>query len=132
MGALIFPRLTRITSCFAASVARSGVTPLILRASNTTTRFSSRSSNFCNFIPRIHQKRSQKVRNPNFVCVCVCVCVWGGGGACPQTPLAGALRALIAYWKPPFQNCRSATALPHGSHSASQLQSKRGVSCYRS
>ena len=41
MRALIFPRLTRITSCYAASVTRSGVTPLILRAPNITTRFSS-------------------------------------------------------------------------------------------
>ena len=49
--ALIF--LTLITSCFAA-VARSGVTPLILGVSNATTRFSSRSTNFCNFIPRMH------------------------------------------------------------------------------
>ena len=60
--------------------ARSGLTPLILRASNTITRFSSRSSSFCNFTPRIHQKQSQKARNPKFS--------WG---ACPQTPLAGAL-----------------------------------------
>ena len=30
---------------------------LILWGSNTTTRFSSRSSNFCNFTPRIYQKR---------------------------------------------------------------------------
>ena len=85
----------RITSYFPASAARSGVTPLILRASNTTMRFSSRSSNFRNFTPRIHQKRSQKVRNPKFS--------WGG---MPQTPLAGTLYAL--YWltlrilEPPF------------------------------
>ena len=32
----------------------------------TTTRFSSGSSNFRNFTPRIHQKQSQKVRNPKF------------------------------------------------------------------
>ena len=55
------------------------VTHLILRASNIT-RFSSRSSNFCNFTSRIHQNRSQKVRNPKFS--------WG---AHPQTPLAGVL-----------------------------------------
>ena len=73
--------LTRTTMqrC-AASAARSGVTPLILRASNTTNRFSSRSSNF---IPKIHQKRSQEVRNPK-----------SSWRACPQTPLAGALHAL--------------------------------------
>ena len=53
---------------------------------NTTTRFSSRSSNFFNFTPRIHQKRSQKVRNPTFS--------WG---ACPQTPLAGVLRVLQSH-----------------------------------
>ena len=54
---------------------------LILRAPNTT-RFSSRSSNFT---PRLLQKRSQKVKRPNIS--------WGGG-ACPQSPQAGALRAL--------------------------------------
>ena len=40
MRALTFPHLTRITSCYAASATRSGVTSLILRASNATTRFS--------------------------------------------------------------------------------------------
>ena len=59
-----------------------GVPPLILRASKATTGFHSRSSKFCNFTPRIHQKRSHKVRNPKFS--------WG---ACPQIPLAGALPA---------------------------------------
>ena len=102
MRALIFPHLAWIlTRCFAASAARSGVTPLFLRASNTTTRLSSRSSYFCNFTQRIHQKRSQKVRNPKFS--------WG---ACPQTPPSRRpTRALIAYWNPPFQNSiyRSAT-----------------------
>ena len=68
-----------ITSSFAASAAKWSHT-FIPRASNPTTRFSSRLSNL---IPRIHQKRSQEVRNPNFF--------WG---ACPQTPLAGALQAL--------------------------------------
>ena len=53
MRALIFPRPTRITSC---SAARNGVTPLILLASNTMTRFSNRSSSFCNFTLRIHCK----------------------------------------------------------------------------
>ena len=49
--------------------------PLFWR--NETARFSSRSSNFCNFTPRIHQtERSQQVRNQKFS--------WGGG-ACPQT-----------------------------------------------
>ena len=43
-----FPLLTWITCWFAASAARNGVTPLILWASNTT-RFSSKTSNFCNF-----------------------------------------------------------------------------------
>ena len=74
---------------------------LILRASNLKTRFSSWSSNFYNFTPRIHQKRSQKVRNPKFS--------WG---ACPQTPpIRRPMRALIAYWNPPFQNSRSATGI---------------------
>ena len=79
-----FPAPYVDTSCFAASAAQSRVTPLILRVSNTTTTwFSSRSSNFCSFTARIHQKRSQKVRNPS--------------GACPQTPLAGALCALKSH-----------------------------------
>ena len=74
MKMLIFPCLTQITitSCFAASAVRNGVTSLILCASNTTTRFSSGLSNFCNFTTRIHQKRSQMVRNPKFSL--------GGGG----------------------------------------------------
>ena len=92
MRALIFPRLTRITRCFIASASQSGVMPLILQASSTTTRFSSRLSNFWNFTPRIYQKRPQKVRNPR-------------GGARPHTHLM----PLIAYWNPPFQNSRSAT-----------------------
>ena len=96
----ISPHLTKITSCFAASAGWSGVTPLILWASNTTTRFSSGSSNFCNFTPRLHKKQSQKVRNTKFS--------WeeGGGGAFPETPLAGAL-CTYAYWKTLFQNSRS-------------------------
>ena len=36
MRPLIFPHLTWINSCFAASAALSGVTPLVLQASNTT------------------------------------------------------------------------------------------------
>ena len=80
--------LMRITRCFAAFEARSGVTPLILRASNTTTRFSNRSSSFCNFTPRIHQKRSQKVRNQK-----------KSWWTCPQTPLAGTLRVLKSHNK---------------------------------
>ena len=58
--------------------------------SNTTTRFSSRSSNSCNFTPRIHQKQSQKVRNFR-------------RGPCPQTPLAGALRPLKSLGTPLFK-----------------------------
>ena len=100
MRALIFPHLTRITSRFTASVAQSGDTPLILRASNTTTRFSIRLSDFCNFTPRIHQKRSHQVRNPKFS--------WG---ACSYRPSSRRPTcALITYWNPPFQNSRSATA----------------------
>ena len=62
MRMLLFLHLMRITSCFAAFAARRGFTLLILWASNTT-RFSSRWSKFCSFTPRIHQKRSHKVRN---------------------------------------------------------------------
>ena len=93
-----FPLLTWITCWFAASAARNGVTPLILWASNTT-RFSSKTSNFCNFTPTIHQKRSQMVRNPNFFWV----------GMPPDPPSRLAMHALIAYWNSPFQNSRSAT-----------------------
>ena len=63
-SALIFPvpyaDNQLLCSLCNSAAARSGVTPLILRASNT--RFSSRWSNFCTFTPRIHQKQSQ-VRN---------------------------------------------------------------------
>ena len=93
MGARIFPQLTKLTSFFAASVARSGVIPLILQASNTTTRFSSRSSNFCNFTPRIHQKGSQKVSTPNFS--------WGSMPLDP--PSSCPTCTLIAYWNPLFK-----------------------------
>ena len=54
-----------------------------LTASNAMTRFGSRSYNSCYFTPR-HQKRSQKVWNKKKFPV----------GACPQTPLAGALHML--------------------------------------
>ena len=40
-----------VTCCFAASAAQNRVMPLILWASNTTTRFRSKTSNFCNFTP---------------------------------------------------------------------------------
>ena len=103
MRALIFPCLTMITSCFAASAARSGVTLLIpVRALSTTTRFSSRSSSFCNFNQIIHQKQSQKVRNPKFFI-----------GGMPQDPFSRrATCALITYWSTPSQNSRSTTARP--------------------
>ena len=83
MRALIFLRLTRITSCYAASATRSGVTPLILPAPNTATRFSSRSFNFLQFHPK--NTPETILDGQNFP--------WGGG-ACPQTPLTGALRVL--------------------------------------
>ena len=72
---------------------------LILRASNTTTRFSSWLSNFCNFTPRLHKKQSQKVRNTKLS--------WGerGGGACPRDSTSR--RTTRAYWNPHFQNLRS-------------------------
>ena len=74
---------------------------LILRAPNTTTRFSSRSSNFCNFTPRLLQKQSQKVKHSKIS--------WEGMP--PDPPSRHATHALIAYWNPPFQNSRSATDL---------------------
>ena len=88
MRALIFLRLTRITNCFAAFAGRNGVTPSIQRASNTKISFSSRSS-------RIHQKRSQKVRNPKFS--------WGGGGAMPPDPLADAYARFSRTGTPLFK-----------------------------
>ena len=86
MRAFIFPRLTWITSCYAASVIRSGVTPLILRAPNATTRFSTRSSNFLQFHPKSTPETISEDHK-------IIKFSWGGGGACPQTSLAGALRA---------------------------------------
>ena len=63
--------------------------------------FRSKTFNFCNFTPRIHQKRSQKVRNPkNFL-----------GCKPPDPPSRRASCALIAYWNPPFKNPRSAIAM---------------------
>ena len=70
-----------VTSCFATCAARSGVTPLILRASNNQVL--QQVVKLCNFTSRLYQKRSQKVRNPKFS--------WR---ACPQTPLVRARRAL--------------------------------------
>ena len=74
-----FPLLTRITSKMESH--------LILQTSNTETRFS-RSSNFT---PRIHQKRSQKVRNPKFS--------WGGMP--PDPPRRRAMR-FNPILEPPF------------------------------
>ena len=91
MRALIFLRLTQITSCFAASAAQSGVTPLILWASNTTARFSSRLTNLCNFTPRIHQKLSQKVRIKSKICQ--------GWGHAPTTPHYMCFNRIL---EPPF------------------------------
>ena len=86
--------------CSLCGPKRHGVTPLILRAPNTKISFSSKSSNFSNFTPRIHQKWSQKVRNPKFS--------WGHA---PRPYSRNATHAFIAYWNPPFQNSRSATVL---------------------
>ena len=74
----------------------------ILQASNTTTRFSGRSSNFCNFTPRLHQIRSEKVRNLH----------WGGvvWGHTPDSPDMHATCTLIAYSNSRFQNSRSTPA----------------------
>ena len=95
MRALIFPRL-RPTRCFAASAAQSGVTPLIQRASNTTTRFSSRSSNFHpkNTPETISEGQKSKIS-------------WGAMP--PDPPSVHPTHTLIAYWNRPFQNSRSAT-----------------------
>ena len=103
MRVLIFLRIMWITSCSAALAARNGVRPLIRpRASNTKINFSSRSSIFCNFTPRIHQKWPQKVRNPKFFLESISL------QSPPPLPPAGVLSAL--YLNPPFHNSRSATA----------------------
>ena len=96
-------RSTRITSCFAASAARSRVMPLILRAPNTTTRFSSRSvvQLFAISFQNCTTNNLKRSEIPNLV----------GRGADPQILLTGAMCALIAYWKPHFLNSRSATGL---------------------
>ena len=57
------------------------VTPLILRASNTTTRFSSRLFNFCNINPTNTPKKDFR-KSEIFL------------GAYPQTPLTGTLHLL--------------------------------------
>ena len=84
----------------AASAARNGVTPLIPRASNTTTRFRSKTSNFCNLNTISEGQKSKKYSGGG-----------GGGGMPPDPPSWCATRALIAYWIPLFQNSRSATAM---------------------
>ena len=102
-----FPRASQLLS----TVKRSHVFKFCecLKASSTMTRFGSMSSNSCYFTPKQHQKQSQKVRNQKFFL-----------GACPQTPLAGALSCALlhftmcsdqssAHWNPPFQNPRSTT-----------------------
>ena len=98
MRALIFLRLTQITSCYAASVTQSGVTPVIMRAPNATTRFSSRSSNFLQFHPKSIPETISE--GQTFL-----------GGMPPDPHSRRATRALIAYWNPPFQNSRSATGM---------------------
>ena len=65
MRVLISLRLTRITSFFAASATRSGVTPLILRASNTTTRHGcSKRSSWSGFG---WTSRRARIRNTHFL-----------------------------------------------------------------
>ena len=84
--ALISLRLTRITSCFANSAARSGVTPLILRASNTTTRFSSSSINqLLQFHLKITPETISEGQNSK-----ISFRRWGWGGI-PPDPLVASL-----------------------------------------
>ena len=87
-----------------------------LRASNTTTRFSSKSSCFCNFTPRMHQKRSQKVRNPNFP-----------GGACPQIPLACILCALKSHTGIPLFKILDTPLTNVFSHPRYELRTAEGM-----
>ena len=60
-----------------------------LKASNTMTRFGSRSSNSCYFTPKRHQKRSQKVWNQKFSC----------GGMPPHPWSRRASRAFLHFAK---------------------------------
>ena len=53
-------------------------------SASTTTRFSSMSSSFCNFTPRIHQKQSQRARHPKFS--------WG---SMPPDPPGRPTRAIL-------------------------------------
>ena len=79
MRALIFPCLTRIASCFAASAARSGVTPaLMLWASNTTARFSN-----CPILPQEYTRNDLRSEIQNFL-----------AGGMPPDPLTDVLRTL--------------------------------------
>ena len=66
-----FPAPYVDTSYFAVSAAQSGVTPLILQASNTTTRFSSRSSNFL----QLHPKNTPETVSEGQKCQ---IFLWGG------------------------------------------------------
>ena len=60
---------------------------------NTTTRFSSRFVIQLFFTPKLHQKQSQRVRNPkNFL-----------RGMSPDPSSRRTKRALIASWNPPIQ-----------------------------
>ena len=68
MRVLISLHFSWITSCLAAFVAQNRVMPLILQASNTTTMFSSRLSNFA-VSPQDYTRNN--LRNPRFS--------WGGG-----------------------------------------------------
>ena len=85
-----------VTCCFAASAAQNRVMPLILWASNTTTRFRSKTSNFCNFTPEYTRNDLRS---------------FSGGGMPPDPPSKRVTHTLIAYWNPPFQNSRSATVI---------------------
>ena len=114
MRTLISPHLTWISSSFAASAAQRGVTPLILwdsntttrfssrssNDSNTTTRFSSRSSNVCNFTPRFAPETISEGQKSK---------IFLGGGMPPDTPSWRATHALITHWNCPFLNSTFAT-----------------------
>ena len=109
MRLLISPRLTPITTA-----VKSGLTPLILRASNTTTMFRSRVVKLVQFYPKITPETISVGRPEiqNFA--------WGGGGMSPDFPM----HTFITYWNLPSQIFRSATAfflLPL--HSESELYS---------
>ena len=94
-----FPAPYAENRCFAAEMGRRMIMPLTLRASNTTTRFSSRSSNFSQFHPKDTPETISRGQKSKIS--------WGSMP--PDPPSRHTLQALLEYWNPPLQNSRPAT-----------------------